>query len=154
MDPVTAGAAITGLVTALTAYMKYRVDMKQAAQQGTPEPEKPAAPVLEQGQQALEVVERGMATHGTDDEKTALAVFQQNPTMFRLVLEEALKSAMQRSPEFAQQLQTLAHHAHLQTGGVQGNAHISSGGRVYGTVTVVNYGTISGSYTFDDRDDR
>lgn len=118
IDPVTAGAVISGLVGTLTAYMNYRVGMKQAEQKTAAEPAKPDDTTLKQGEQVLATVESAVATHGTPAEQTALTGYQQAPTMYQPLLEQALTAIAQRAPDVAQQLQTLARDHDVQTGGV------------------------------------
>jgi hypothetical protein len=99
------------------------------------------------------VIRAGIATHGNADEQADLASFERNPPRNRGNLERAMADLAQRSQPFAQQLQTLAQQANIQTGGVQGTVNVSDQGKIYGTATGVNTGTISGTYTFNDHDE-
>ncbi len=151
-DPVTISAAVIGaLVSLMTGYMQYRAAVETAKQNKKPEPAKP--PEANQGQRALTVIREGIVTHGNDDEQADLANFERNPQRNRGDLERAMTDLAQRSDPFAQQLQTLAQQANIQTGGVQGTVNVSGQGKVYGPATGVNTGTISGTYTFNERDE-
>jgi hypothetical protein len=150
MEPISA-TVITALVSLMTGYMQYRATVETAQQSGAPKPEKPAE--ADQGEHALTVVRDGIATHGNADEQADLASFERNPPRNRGDLERAMTELAQRSVPFAQQLQTLAQQADIQTGGMQGNVNVSDQGKIYGTATGVNTGTISGTYTFNDHDE-
>lgn len=154
IDPTTASAVISGLVTSLTSYMTYRVNMKKAEYEAKAPTEKPDNKTMEQGEAGLAVIEQGIKQHGTPDEQTALMGFQQNPTMFRPVLEDALRSLAVRSPEFAQQLQSLAQQANIQLGGIQGTVNVSGQGKVYGNAFGVVHGNVEGgTYNVNEHDD-
>jgi hypothetical protein len=153
IDPTTASAVISGLVSILTAYMTYRVGMKQAEQQGktgqaTDAPTKPEAPIVEQAEAALPVVREGVRQHGDQREQTALANFEDDPEMYGPVLERVLTGIASRQPEFLHQLQTAAQQANVQGRGV----NIS--GNVYGNVMDLNTGSITSTYNFGNGDDK
>ncbi len=59
----------------------------------------------------LAVIQDAVGTHGTLDERTALIGFQQNPAMFRPVLEQALLTLATREPGLLRQFQTIAEQA-------------------------------------------
>lgn len=104
LDPAIAQMMITGLINTLTAYMTYKVGMKQAeAQQPAPPP--PAT--VQQGEAALAVVERGITASGTPEAQTALTGFKQNPEMFKGLLLQVLTDLVQRDAAFAQEVQAL-----------------------------------------------
>jgi len=150
-DPVTIGAVITGLVGALTAYMNYRVGMKQAEQKGAAPPAK--SEEAAKGETAIEVVKAGIERHGNEDERADLANFERNPQRYQYGLARALADIAAREPAFAQQLQTLAQQANIQTGGIQGSVNVSDQGKIYGPTAGVNTGEMSGTYTFNEKDD-
>ena len=153
VDPQVIAGAISGLVSLITGYMTYRVGMKNADQKGTPAPEKPDDRTLKQGEQAIEVVKAGVAQYGDEDEQADLANFERNPTRYEDALRRVLTDVASRNPAFAQQLQTLAQQANIQTGGVQGTVNVSDQGRIYGPTAGTNTGTMSGTYTFGREDD-
>ncbi|WP_124682029.1 hypothetical protein [Candidatus Viridilinea mediisalina] len=66
----------------------------------------------------------------------------------------ALTDIAAREPAFAQQLQTLAQQANIQTGGVQGSVNVSGQGKVYGTTGGVITGTVTGNYTLGKDDEQ
>jgi hypothetical protein len=148
-DPVTLGVIITGLVGAYKAYADYKAAVVKAAAKQAPAPAKSAAAV--QGEQVAPIITAGVEQHGGDDDHAALASFARNPARYEDVLRKVLADIAARSQPFAQQLQTLAQQAQIQTGGVQGSVTVT--GKVIGTVTGVNTGTISGSYTINDDDE-
>jgi hypothetical protein len=150
-DPSIIGSVITGLVGALSAYMTYRVGMKQAEQNGTSKPEQSAE--AKKGETALATIQQAVQQHGDDKDRNALAQFEADPEDYRDALERKLLRLAEANPAFAQQLQTLAQQAGVQGSGVQGNVNISGQGKVYGTATGVNTGTISGTYNINDDKD-
>src|SRR6266540_3881908 len=143
-----ATAVITGLVGAYKAYTDYKaaVAKAKAEQQAAPAKTEEAA----KGEQVAGVVESGIQKHGKPEEQTALAGYQQSPQLFEPVLSNVLTDIAAREPAFAQQLQTLAQQANIQTGGIKGEVKVSGEGKVYGTATGVNTGTISGTYNFGE----
>jgi hypothetical protein len=149
-DAITISAVITGLVTALTAYMKYRVDMKQAEQKGASAPAKTEE--VAKGERAMEVVKAGIEQHGNEDEHADLANFERNPKRYQDGLARVLTDIAARKPAFAQQLQTLAQHANIQTGGAHGNVNVSGEGKIYGPASGVNTGSIT--YAYNEKDDK
>jgi hypothetical protein len=150
-DPISI-AVITGLVALMTGYMKYRADMKQAEQKGAAAPAKTEE--VTKGETALAQVKQGVAQHGDEKDQNALAQFETDPDDYRDVFEKKLARLAERSPAFAQQLQTVAQQANIQTGGVQGSVNVSGEGKVYGPVVGANTGTISGTYTLGKKDDK
>lgn len=110
-DPVTMGHFITGLVSLLSAYMTYKVGMANAQRENKPIPVKNEEAV--KGEKVALVVETAILQHGRDDEKTALAVYQQNPKLFETSLIQAIKDIASRSPEFAAQLAALAQQENI-----------------------------------------
>lgn len=152
-EPITIGVAvITGLVGAYKAYTEYKaaVAKAQAEQKATPA----KAEAATKGEQVAQVVETGIQKYGKPEEQTALAGYQQSPQLFEPVLSKALTDIATREPAFAQQLQTLAQQANIQTGGVQGSLNVSGQGKIYGPAAGVNTGEMSGTYTFKDDDDK
>ena len=149
-DPITLGVAvITGLVGAYKAYTEYKAAVAKAKAdlQAAPTKTEEAA----KGEQVAEVVESGIQKHGKPEEQTALAGYQQNPQLFEPVLSKVLSDIADRSPAFAQQLQTLAQQANIQTGGVQGNVNVSGEGNV-DQAAGVNTGTMTYHAGKDDKD--
>ncbi len=144
VDPQVIAAGITSVVSLISGYMTYRVGMKSASEKGTPEPEKPDEAVLTKGKQAVQVVRSGVAQYGDEDEQADLANYERNPTRYADTFRRVLTDIATREPAFAQQLQTLAQNANIQTGGVQGSVNVSGNGRVYGPVAGTNTGTMSG----------
>jgi hypothetical protein len=150
-EPITIGVAvITGLVGAYKAYTEYKaaVVKVQAEQQAAPAKIEEVA----KGEQVAQVVETGIEQHGNADERADLANFERNPERYREGLARVLSDVAAREPAFAQQLQTVAQQANIQTGGVQGSVNVSGQGKIYGAAVGTNTGTISGTYTIDDDD--
>ena len=144
-DPITIGTtAIGALVTLMTGYMQYRAAVETAKQAGTAPPSSPME--ADQGERALTVVKEGIATYGNADEQADLANFERNPQRNRADIERTMSDLAARSQPFAQQLQTLAHHANIQTGGVQGSVNVTDEGKIYGPATGVNTGDITYTY--------
>jgi len=150
-DPVTLGTIISGLVSALSAYMTYKVGMKQAEQKSAPAPAKPDERTLKQGEQAMEIVKVGVAQHGDADEQADLVSFERNPQRYQDTLTKVMTDIAAREPTFTQQLQTLAQQANIQTGGVQGSVNVSGEGKV-DQAAGVNTGTMT-YQAGDDRDE-
>jgi len=153
-DPITIGVAvITGLVGAYKAYTEYKaaVVKAQAEQQVAPAKSGEVA----KGEQVATVVETGIQKYGKPEEQTALAGYQQSPQLFEPVLSKVLSDIAVREPAFAQQIQTVAQQANIQTGGVQGSVNVSGQGNIHGTVAGVNTGTITGIYNLgNDKDEK
>ncbi len=149
-DAGTIGAVISGVVSLISAYMTYRVGMKQAEQK---EAAKPDDETLTKGEQAMAIVRTGVAQYGDEDEKADLANFERNPQRYEDNLARVLTDIAMRTPVFRQELESLTKQLDIQTGGVQGNVNVSGQGRIYGPSAGVNPGTMTGSYTFNDRDD-
>jgi len=97
------------------------------------------------------VVERGIQKYGKPEEQTALAGYQQSPQLFEPVLSKVLTDIATREPAFATQLQTVAHQANIQTGGVQGSVNVSGQGKV-DLAAGVNTGTMTYHARDDDKD--
>jgi hypothetical protein len=148
-DQSIISAAITGVVSLLSAYMTYRVGLKQAEQKGAPAPAKPDEQTLTQGERALEIVKAGVAQHGDADEQADLASFERNPQRYQDALARVMTDIATRSPAFARQLQTLAQQANIQTGGIKGEINVSDQGKV-DQAAGVNTGTM----TYQARDDK
>jgi hypothetical protein len=147
IDPSTASTIITGLVSTLTAYMNYRVNIKQAEQQSKAEqtstlPAKLDDTTVKQAEAALPVVREAVKQYGDQREQTALANFEEDPEMYGTVLERVLTGIASRQPEFLHQLQTAAQQTNVQGRGV----NIS--GNVYGNVMDQNAGTLNSTYNF------
>jgi hypothetical protein len=148
-DPVTLGVIITGLVGAYKAYTEYKVAVAKAKidQQAAPAKTEEAA----KGEQVAQVVESGIQKYGKPEEQTALAGYQQSPQLFEPVLSKVLTDIATREPAFAQQIQTLAQQANIQTGGVQGSVNVSGQGKV-DQAAGVNTGTMTYHTRDDDKD--
>lgn len=144
-DPVTLGVIITGLVSAYTAYTTYKAAVVKAEAEQKPAP--PKTEEVTKGEQAAPIIKAGVAQHGEAKDQKALASFEEDPETYQEALQKVLERIATRSQPFAQQLQTLAQQANIQTGGVQGSVNVSGQGRVIGTATGVNAGTITGNYT-------
>ena len=150
-DPITIGTAvITGLVTLMSAYMQYRASMKQADQKGAPAPAK--TDEIKQGETAMEVVKAGVERHGNEDERADLANFERNPQRYQDGLAHVLTDIAAREPAFAQQLQTLAQQANIQTGGVHGEVKVSDHGKIVGGAFGVSTGEVRINVRDDDED--
>jgi hypothetical protein len=149
-EPITIGiAVITGLVGAYKAYAEYKaaVVKAQAEQKAAPAKTEDVA----KGEQVAQVVETGIQTYGKPEEQTALAGYQQSPQLFESALSKVLADVAAREPAFAQQLQTVAQQANIQTGGVHGEVNVSGAGKV-DQAAGVNTGTMSYQAGKDDKD--
>lgn len=144
-DPTIIGAAISGVVSLLSAYLTYRLGIRQAEQQAAPE--KPDDTTLVQGQHALELVIAGVDRHGDADEHADLASFRRNPQRYQETLAKVLTDIARREPAFAQQLQTFAQQAAIQASGVHGT--VNNPGTITGNAAGVNTGTM----TYNARDE-
>lgn len=143
-DPITIGVAvITGLVGAYKAYAEYKATVVKAQAEQAAPPAKTAEAA--KGEQVAQVVETGIQKYGWPEEQTALAGYQQSPQLFETVLAKVLADVAAREPDFAGQLQRVAQHAQIQTGGVQGI--VNNSGTIRGAAVGVNTGTISGTYS-------
>lgn len=114
MDPAAAtilSSAITGVVSAVAAYMQYRVGMQQAEHKTEALPEKPNEQTLQQGEQALAVVQEAVANHGTKDEQIDLTNFERNPQRYEKQLAQVLGDIAAREPAFAERILTLVPQA-------------------------------------------
>jgi hypothetical protein len=152
IDPTTASAVITGIVSTLTAYMNYRVSVKQAEAQSKPDQTptatsaKPDEAIVKQAETALPVVREGVKQYGDQREQTALANFESDPDMYGGVIEKVLTSIATREPEFLRQLWTATQQTTVQGRG------INVSGDVYGNVIDQNTGTLNNTYNFGNRD--
>ena len=99
IDPATATAVISGLVSTLTAYLTYRVNIKQAGQKAA-EAAKPDDTTMKQAETALPVVRDGVKQYGDQREQLALANFESDPEMYGDVLTKVLTGIATRQPEF------------------------------------------------------
>jgi hypothetical protein len=151
-EPVTiAAAVITGLVGAYKAYTEYRAAVAKAKDEQQAEPAK--SEEAAKGEQVAQLVKAGVEQHGNEDERADLANFERNPQRYGEGLARVLWDLAGREPAFAEQLQTVVQQAGVQGSGVQGNVNVSGEGKVYGTATGVNTGTVSGTYNFaEDKD--
>lgn len=106
-EPIS--AIITGLVSALSAYMTYKVNITKASQ-GTSSPatNAPNDIELKHGQQALEVIKSNITQRGTEDDRADFERFERNPQRYKDLLINLLKELANRDHAFAQQLQNLA----------------------------------------------
>jgi hypothetical protein len=146
-EPIITTAIITGLVSVFKAYTEYKAAV---AKQEAP-PAKSEEVV--KGEQAAPIITTGIAQHGDAKEQTTLQLFEDDPETYEEAMRRVLERVANRSQPFAQELRTLAQQSNIQTGGVQGTVNVSDQGKVYGTATGVNTGTISGTYTFNDHDE-
>lgn len=149
IDPQIIGPAISGIVSLITSFMSYRLGIKKAKDGGAGEPPKPDPTALQKGEQAYEIVKAGVTQHGDADDQADLANFERNPQRYADTLNRTVTSLAQRVPAFADQLQTLAQQANIQTGGVR-----ISGGNIIGNVLDTNTGTINSTYTINDRNEQ
>ena len=144
-EPITlAAAVITGLVGAYKAYTEYKAATFKATEAKAPPHAKSDEAAT--GEQAAPIIKVGVAQHGDADEQADLASFERNPERYAGALSKVLADIAARAPAFADQLQTVAQQANIQTGGVQGNVNVSGQGKIIGTAVGVNDGTISGTY--------
>ena len=154
-EPITiAGVVIGGLVSVYKAYTEYKAATAKAIEAKAPTPAQTAE--IEKGAHAAEIITVGVANHGDADEQADLANFERNPDRYASALEKVLADIAGRSQPFAQQLQTLAQQANIQTDGVQGTVTISGQGKIYGTAVGVvgSGGTVTGTYTFNEGDEK
>ena len=151
-EPITvAGVVITGLVGAYKAYTEYKAAVGKAKEQGAPEP--PKSEQAAKGEQAAPIIKAGVAAHGEPKDVKVVENFEEDAETYQEALHKALERVAARSQPFAQQLQTLAQQANIQTGGVQGSATVSGQGKVYGTVAGVVTGSVTGTYNVTDEED-
>ncbi|MFN8504638.1 hypothetical protein [Kouleothrix sp.] len=116
MEAALVGQMITGMVSALSAYMTYRVGMRQAEEQGKATSTKPEE--VKKGESLAPVIEAAIQKYGRDDEQTALTGYRQNPKLFEAPLIQVLTDIALRSPEFAVDLKALAEReGFYKTGG-------------------------------------
>lgn len=152
-EPITiAGVVIGGLVSAYKAYSEYKAAVAKTAEAQQPKPAQSAQAA--QGAQAAPIIKAGVAQHGDAKEQTTLQLFEDDPATYQEALQKVLERMAARSQPFAQQLQTLAQQANIQTGGVQGSVNVTGQGKVYGTAAGVVTGSVTGSYTFTDDDEQ
>ncbi len=147
MDPTIAGSIISGIVSLVSAYMTYRVGMKDTDQKGALPPDKPDGATLKNGEAAMNVVRTGIVQFGNADEQADLVNFERNPTRYEPLLATVVTDIARRNATFAQQLQLLAQHTNLSTSPVHGTVNVS-GGTVYGPVAGTNTATMDSTYTF------
>jgi hypothetical protein len=100
-------AVITGLVSLMTGYMTYRNEKQQIEQAGGEQPTE--TPQVQEGKQALEVVSKGVAQHGTKAEQNDLDSFENDPTSQRRVdnLTQSLQDLAQRNEHFRAMLEAM-----------------------------------------------
>jgi hypothetical protein len=112
-------AVITGLVSLIKGYMTYRNEKQKIEQEGKQATEPPKA--AQEGEQALQTVQQGVARHGNAGEQNDLASFESDPTSERRIrnLIASLEELSAREPDFAallrqseQKLPTL--HQHME----------------------------------------
>ena len=145
-EPITiATAVITGLVGAYKAYTEYRAAVAKAEAEKAPPPAK--SQEAAKGEQAAPIIKAGVAQHGEAKDQKALEHFEEDPETYQEALQKVLERVAARSQPFAEQLQTLARQAGIQTGGVQGSVNVSDEGEIIGPATGVNEGTINVTYT-------
>src|SRR6266508_2373586 len=145
-DPVTLGVIITGLVGAYKAYTDYKAAVAKTG-------EKEAAPAKSaeaaKGDQAAPLVKAALQQHGDAKDQRALENFEDDPELYEGALKTMLTRLADRSPAFAQHLQTLAKQTNIQTGSIKGEINVSDEGKV-DQAAAVNTGTM----TYHARDDK
>lgn len=152
-EPVTiATAVITGLVGAYKAYADYKAATAKAEEKGEPKPAK--SEEAAKGEQAAPIIKAGVAQHGDADEQADLANFERNPARYEAAMAKVLADIAARKPAFAGQLQTIANEAKIQTGGVHGEVTARDNAKIQGQVAGVVEGTMSGTFTFNEDDDK
>ena len=152
-EPITlAAAVITGLVGAYKAYTEYKAATFKATEAKAPPPAK--SDDAAKGEQAAPIIKVGVAQHGEPKDVRVVESFEDDPETYEEALQKTLARLAERSQPFAQQLQSLAQQANIQTGGVRGNVNISGQGKVYGTAAGVVTGTVTGTYTFNEEDEQ
>ncbi len=151
-EPITiAAATISGLVSLYKAYTVYKAATAKATATNTPPPAKSDA--VTQGEQTALTIKAGVQQHGEPKDVRAIESFEDDPETYQEALQKVLERVATSSQPFAQQLQTLAQQANLQTGSVQGSVNVTGQGKVYGTAAgVVSPGaTITGgTYTINE----
>jgi len=154
-DPVTLGVIVTGLVGAYKAYADYKAaSTKNATPQNSEDtPPQKSAPVTN-GEQIAPVLKDAIERHGASKEQTTLQLFEEDPDTYEEPLKKVLIHLAERNPAFATELQTLAQQANIQTGGVQGSVNVSGDSSIYGPTAGTNYGTMTGTYSLGDRDNK
>lgn len=153
VDPETVQilqAAIANVLSALGVFVTYKIGMKQAKENGTSPPVLDAKQI-DVGEKALAVVEPAMQQYATPDERLAYTGFQQNPSMFRPALEQALIALASRTPEFADELRRIGPSLTIQSGGIHSTVTVS-GGTVNGPISGINSGSITYNANPDHRD--
>jgi len=145
-----ATAVITGLVGAYKAYTEYKAAVAKAGAQKEAAPAQSAEAA--QGEQAAPLVKAALQQHGSASDQRALTNFEDDPELYEGALKTMLTRLADRSPAFAQQLQTLAQQASIQTGGVQGSVNVSGQGKV-DQAAGVNTGTMTYNARDDDKDE-
>ncbi len=146
-DAGTIGAAISGLVSLLSAYMTYRVGMADA------EAAKPDDDTLQKGESALNIVRTGVSQYGTGDEKADLSSFERNPQRYAGSLQQVLADIAARYPVFQQELESFARQNDIRAA-VQGTVKVSGQGKIYGNAFGVNQGNSQGgTYHINEHDE-
>jgi uncharacterized membrane protein YebE (DUF533 family) len=152
-EPITiAGVVIGGLVSAYKAYTEYKAATTKAAEAKAPAPAKSEAAV--KGEQAAPIIKAGVEQHGEPKDVKVVANFEDDPETYEEALQKMLARLAASSQPFAQQLQTLAQQADIQTGGVQGSVNVSGQGKVIGPSAGVNTGTMGGTFNVGGDDDK
>lgn len=149
-DPVTLGVIITGLVGAYKAYTEYKAAVVKAEAERAAPPAK--SDQAAKGEQAAPLVKAAVQQHGDPKAQQTLALFEDEPETYDEALRKVLARLAERSPAFAQQLQTLAQQANIQTGGIKGAVNVS-GGKV-DQAAGINTGTMTYHARDDDEDAR
>jgi len=153
-DPLTLGVIINGLVGAYKAYAVYKAaSTKTATPQKSEDTPQKGAPVTV-GEQLAPVLKNAIERHGAPKEQTTLQLFEEDPDTYEEPLKKVLTHLAERNPAFATELQTLAQQANIQTGGVQGSVNVSGDSSIYGPTAGTNYGTMSGTYSLNGRDNK
>ena len=149
-DPVSQGVIITGLVGAYKAYAEYKAAATKAEVEKKTAPTK--GPEVVQGEQAAPLIKVAVQQYGDAKDQRALENFEDDPDIYVGALKTMLTRLADRNPAFAQQLQTAAQQANIQTGGTRGEVNVSGQGKV-DQAAGVNTGTMT-YQARDDADDR
>lgn len=98
-------AVVTGLFTLITTYITYRDDKERIEKEGGTPP--PITQEAQEGEQALQRLEAGLAQYGNETAKQTFALFQSEPTTFQQPLEKLLIRIAEQQPAFAALLQQM-----------------------------------------------
>jgi hypothetical protein len=142
---------ITGLVGAYKAYADYKAAIVKAEEKRESAPAKSTE--VAKGEQAAPLVTAAVQQHGDVKAQQTLTLFEDDPDTYQEALRKVLARLAEHNPAFAQQLQTVAQQANIQTGGVHGQVNVSGDGKV-DQAAGVNTGTMTYQARHDDEDKR